>query len=476
MQPNIIFMLSDQHRFDAVSANGNPVVRTPAIDSLAKAGMCFTRCYTANALCTPARATIMTGLYPHNHGQLANMGNFNGVFDRQVLDKPQINTYLKSQGYQVGMTGKWHLPEQGNCEKWCCDTWHTERQYHANLRKKGIDFEQGRSNVQRMEWTGNAVFCGVSALSLEDSFETWVADSTIEMIESFYAQGKPFMIHSNFFAPHFPYAVPEPYDKMYNPDDIPMWCNFNDMFVNKPTIQQKEMLRWNAGHMTWKDWQKAIAVYYGYCTYMDTQIQRILNTLEKLGIADNTLVIYTSDHGDMLGSHRIFNKGMNMYDETHHIPFFARWPKVIAPGTQCDAFIGTTDFAPTILDAAGCKEAPKMDGRSLLPLFHDCCKDNGREDIYAEFHGYEPALCSIRMVQTTKWKYIYNPCSEDELYDLETDPGELNNLAPMLAFKHVLRRMKARMVRWLQETGDSIVEEDSWKGCPYDLYITQREI
>jgi len=475
MKPNLLFLFSDQHRYDAIAANGNPTVQTPAMDSLARDGMRFTQCYSPIALCTPARACVMTGLFPHNHGQLANMGNFNGVFDRQVLDKANFHTGLKRAGYQIGLAGKWHLPKGGDLDQWSCDVWHTERAFHQKLRDKGIDFEMGRSNVQRLEWTGNAPFCGESVLSQEDAFETWVADSVIDMMRGFSKNGRPFMIHGNFFAPHFPYAVPAPYATMYDPESIPMWGNFNDLFVNKPTVQQKEMLRWNASHLTWKDWQRAIAAYYGYCTYMDTQIQRILDALDALGLRENTLVVYTADHGDMLGSHRIFNKGMNMYEETHHIPFLARWPGVIEPGSAQDAFASLVDVAPTLLEAAGCGDALKADGRSLLPLMRGETPGDWREDIYAEFHGYEPALCSIRMVRTRKWKYVYNPCSEDELYDLETDPGELNNLAPMLGFKHVLRRMKLRLVRWLRETGDSIVEEDSWKGCPYDLYVTQRE-
>lgn len=474
-RPNILFLFSDQHRYDAISANGNSVCKTPAIDSLARDGMTFQKAYTTVALCTPARGTVITGLFPHNHGQLANIGNFNGVFDRQILGKPHLNHYLKAQGYQIGMAGKWHLPEAGNCELWEADEWHTEQEFHRQLRERGIDFEQGRSNVQRLEWTGKATFCGPSVLKAEDAFETWVADHVISMIDRFTQSDSPFMIHSNFFAPHFPYAVPEPFDKMYDPSKIPMWANFNEMFVNKPTVQQSEMLRWNASHLTWPDWQRAIAAYYGYCTYMDTQIQRILDALDERGLRENTLVVYSADHGDMLGSHRIFNKGMNGYEETHHIPSFARWPGVIASGSTCSAFTSLADIMPTFLDVAGCVDQPHMDGRSMLPLFKGEVPDDWRQSIMFEFHGYEPALCSIRAVRTDKWKYIYNPCSEDELYDMETDPGELHNLAPMRGFKHVLRRMKLLMVEWLQATNDSIVEEDSWKGCPYDLYITKRE-
>ncbi len=473
-KPNIVLILSDQHRFDAISCNGS-ICKTPAIDWIAQNGMNFTQAYTPTALCSPARGSIMTGLYPHNHGQLANTDNFNGVFDQQILDKQSYPYFLKQQGYVTGIAGKWHLPKGGDCEHWGFDRWHTEGEYFKLLRDKGINFEYGRSNVQPIEWGGDATFCGRSALTAENTEETWITNNVLDMINDFSSGEKPFMVACHYFAPHFPYSVPAPFDTMYNPEDIEQWPNFKDMFINKPTVQQKEMLRWNASHLTWKDWQKAIAAYYGYCTYMDTQIQRIIDRLTEKELVNDTLIIYTADHGDMLGSHRIFNKGMNMYDETHHIPFFAAYPGFIDKGGRCDEFISTVDLMPTLLDIAGAEVPENVDGCSILPLIQGKIPEDWRKDVMCEFHGYEPALCTIRMVRTKKWKYIYNPCSEDELYDLETDPEELYNLAPMLAYKHVLRRMKERMVYWLRKTKDSIVEEDSWKGSPYDLFISKRE-
>ena len=136
---------------------------------------------------------------------------------------------------------------------------------------------------------------------------------------------RPFMICSSFFGPHFPYCVPEPYDEMYDPETVERWINFDEQFVDKPSIQQKEMLRWNASHLTWPDWQKVIATYWGYCTFIDDQVKRVLYALERAGQLDNTVIIYSSDHGDMLGSHRLFNKMMNMYNETHQVPLAIRW-------------------------------------------------------------------------------------------------------------------------------------------------------
>ena len=187
------------------------------------------------------------------------------------------------------------------------------------------------------------------------------------------------------------------------------------------------------------------------------------------------MVVYAADHGDMLGSHRLFNKGMYMYDETYRIPLIMRWPGYMPAGTECDAFVSLVDLMPTMLDLAGVGIPECLDGRSLRPWLRGATVTDWPDDIFAEFHGYESALFSQRMVRTRSWKYVYNPGAEDELYDVESDPGELRNLAPDLGYRHVLRRMKVRLCTWMERTGDDIVMDDSWKGSVYDLYLAGRE-
>jgi arylsulfatase A-like enzyme len=480
MPPNVVLLFSDQHRFDAASCNGAPVCRTPSLDAIASKGLRFTRAYTPISLCSPARGSLLTGLYPHNHGQLANMANFNRVFDRQIMDKIAFPALLSAAGYRVGYVGKWHLPEEGDRHRWGFDEWYDYRDWREYLSKESIDFDYGRDDVQRLEWGGDAPFCGRSKLPAERTYDAWIADRAVELISRLSKGKTPFMICAGFWGPHFPYAVPEPYDSMYDPASVNRWGNFDETFVNKPLIQQKEMLRWNSSHLTWPQWQRVIAHYWGYCSFVDAQIEKILACIADSGVEERTVVFYTTDHGDMLGSHRIFNKGMNMYEETHHIPFLVSGPGVTRPGaTQsdatCDSFISLVDLMPTFLDIAGVEHPEDLDGRSLLPLLKGEAPVDWPDDVLCEFHGYEAALCTIRMIRTDRWKYVYNPCSVDELYDLESDPQELRNLAPLLGFKHILRRMKGRLVNRLRETGDSIVAEGSWQSNSYDLLISKRE-
>ncbi|MEM7028930.1 MAG: sulfatase-like hydrolase/transferase [Chloroflexota bacterium] len=473
-KPNILFLFSDQHRHDALSCYGAPICRTPHMDSLAETGMRFTHAFTPTSLCSPARAALLTGLYPHNNGQLANMGNFNGVFDKQMLDATGYPELLTQAGYSTNYIGKWHLPKQGDTDFWHFDQWHTETEYAEEKAALGLGTDRSKE-VRRLEWGGTAPFCGQSILPAEHLQEAWCADKTIELLQAQAENDQPFMIFTSFFGPHFPYAVPAPYDTMYDAEQVERWINFDETFENKPYIQQREMLRWNASHLTWPDWQKVIAHYWGYCTYIDDQIGRILTALNKSGLAENTIVIYSSDHGDMTGSHRLFNKGMYMYDEIYRIPLMVRWPGVTQPGGVCDDFVSLIDLMPTMLDAGQAQTPSTLDARSLRPLLQGNTVGDWPDDIYAEFHGYESTLFSQRMVRTKSWKFIYNPGAEDELYDVASDPGELRNLVDEVGYKHVLRRMKARLVTWLDRTSDTIAEDDDWKGSGYDLYLAERE-
>lgn len=474
-QPNILFLLTDYHRFDALGCHGAPTCRTPAIDEIASTGMRFTNAYTPTALCSPARGSLLTGLYPHHHGQLANTTDFNSVFDTQILDKTGYPELMRDAGYDVSYVGKWDLPREGDTEHWGFNQWHSYKDWLDGLRGEGSDHDFARDEVQRLEWGPGAPFCGRSTLPADKMRDAWTARMVTELLESHAGSDRPFMVFSGFWGPHFPYAVPAPYDTMYDPADVARWGNFDEPFTNKPLIQQKELLRWNCSHLTWPDWQKVIATYWGYCTFIDDQIRKILDCLKATHLADNTIIIYSTDHGAMLGSHRLFNLGMHMYDETYHIPLVVSWPGVTRRASVCDSFVSLVDLMPTILEMGGAQVPREIDGRSLGGFLRGDAVEGWPDDVYAEFHGYESALCTSRMVRTKSWKYIYNPCSHDELYDMASDPFELNNVANQLAYKHVLRRMKDRLVRWLRRTDDTIVQEDSWKTNAYDLYVSKRE-
>ena len=473
---NILFLLTDQQRFDTLSCNNLSQCQTPEVDKLAKNGFNFSYAYTPIALCSPARGSIMTGLYPHNHGQLTNTGdNFNGVFDKNIIDKQTWTKVLNDNGYLNGYIGKWHLPKEGDNSLWGLNKWDLYRAYYDELKEAGIKdfYDYHGSHLMDSEWgVSNPPAWGKSGLSYDQMQETWSANKTIDMIKDFKDKDNPFMVMTSFKGPHWDYMVPEPYDTMYDPKSIEKWANFDDPFINKPEIQQKEILRWNAGHLTWKDWQGMIAAYWGYCTYIDHEIGRIINYLKEKNLYEDTIIIFSTDHGDMIGSHRIFNKGFQMYEETHRIPLIIRIPGESNNGKKIESFVSHVDLFKTICDLAEINVNDDNDGLSLKNLIKGD-NANSRDSIFAEFHGYEPCLTSIRMVRTKKWKYVYNPFSIDELYDMESDPHEIHNLAPRIGHKAVLVRMKERMIDWMRSTNDDLGRKSKGRVDSFDLIFSK---
>ena len=473
---NILFLLTDQQRYDTLSCNGSSQCKTPYIDEVAKEGTNFSYAYTPIALCSPSRGSILTGLFPHNHGQLTNVGdNFNGVFDKNILDKKSWTQVLSDNDYLTGYVGKWHLPKEGENKFWGLANWHLYRSYYDELKNMGIEhfYDYHGSHLMDSEWgISNPPAYGKSGLDYNQMQETWSTDKTISLIEQYKDAENPFMIMTSFKGPHWDYMVPEPYDTMYDPRSIEKWGNFDDPFINKPEIQQKEILRWNAGHLTWKDWQEMIAAYWGYCTYIDSEIGRIIKYLKKMNLYDDTVIIFSTDHGDMIGSHRIFNKGFQMYEETHRIPLIVRDPDSSTPGDVINSFVSHVDLFDTICDYANISNDTKTDGFSLTGLSNDQ-NNNARDSIFSEFHGYEPCLTSIRMVRTKQWKYVYNPFSVDELYDVESDPHEIHNLAPRIGHKAVLKRMKERMIEWMRATDDDLGRKSRGRVDSFDLVFSK---
>jgi len=473
-KPNILLIVTDQHRYDSVGCNGAHTVRTPNLDALAAGGVRFTNACTCTPLCSPARTTMMTGCFPHNHGVLSNMGNFNGVFDRLRPEAPRIYSALQAAGYRCGYVGGWHMPKD---EMEAVDDLVAMGEYQRLLKEKGVDWDMLRDEVARVEFGPEAPFCGRTPLPEALTSTAWMADRSCDLLDRYAEQDQPFFLQVSFFGPHFPITVPEPYDTLYDPEPIPMWGNFLIDTARERLILQKERWRWNVGHLSWPMWQKIIATYWGYCTFIDHHIGRVLARLAELGMEKDTLVIFTPDHGDNLGGHKLFNKGFSMYDETLHIPMLMRWPGKVGEGTVHDGFVSLVDLAPTLAHAAGLDPAWQggamaCDGQSMLDFVDGTTPP--REDILAEFHGYETTLYSQRMVRSKNWKYVYNPADRDELYDLCSDPWETQNLAEDLACAPVLARMKDRLMQWMEQTGDTLSTNTGWQGNSYDLRPSPR--
>ena len=277
------------------------------------------------------------------------------------------------------------------------------------------------------------------------------------MLEAAKERRSPFFIRWDSSEPHLPNIVPEPYASLYPPEAIAPWPSFPDPLSGKPYMQAQQRRTWGVDAWSWEDWAPVVARYLGEISLLDAQIGRVLDGLERLGLAENTLVVYSTDHGDLCGGHGMVDKHYVMYDDVVHVPLIARWPGRIAAGSTCDAFVShSIDLASTFCDAAGVRIPSTFRGQSLLPLFAGS-QENGREDIFSVYHGNQFGLYSQRMVRDRRWKVVWNATAEDELYDLETDPGEVNNRATDRACADELARLRRRVVAWMEATRDPLL-------------------
>ena len=263
----------------------------------------------------------------------------------------------------------------------------------------------------------------------------------------------PWCAYVGFIGPHDPYVVPSKYLDMYRLDDIPLPPSFNDSLADKPRVCQR-MRDQVFGQLSPREVREGIRHFWAYCTWLDDRFGQLLAKLEATGQADNTLVLYTSDHGDYCGDHGLFAKGIPCYQGAYHVPAIVRWPRGLrTPGRRVSEFVSLADFAPTFLDLAGVKPERRFTGASLLPFIEGQRPATWRDEIHTQCNGVE-LYYTQRSVMTDAFKYVYNGFDMDELYDLQNDPHELRNLAGNPAYTGVVREMCGRLWRFARDEGD----------------------
>ena len=361
-QPNILLLFADQQRADCLGVNGHPFVQTPNLDRLASEGCNFTHAYTPSPICTPARTSLLTGLWATQHGCIANADT--EAFRAMMPGLPTFSQALKAEGYWLAQIGKWGVDPTNPPTAFGFDRYIAEKEYTAWRKQQGIPAKPFTNR-----------FFGETDphITPEQSTLAWGAKQVIEQMQQAAASDKPFFIQWCPSEPHLPNVVPEPYASLYPPASIPPWPNFPDPLMNKPYIQRQQKVTWGIDQWNWADWSPIVGRYLGEVTLLDAQIGRILSELDRLGLRDNTLVIYSCDHGDFTGSHGLIDKHYAMYEELVRVPLILRWPGHIPAGQTCDAFISSTiDLASTICDAAGASIPTSFMGQSLLSLTKHC--------------------------------------------------------------------------------------------------------
>jgi arylsulfatase A-like enzyme len=499
---NFLCIITDQMRGDHMGCAGNPVIQTPNLDRLARAGVRFTRAYVNNPLCMPSRATLFTGLAPRAHGVRTN-----GIpLDRRFPTLPQA---LAEAGYRTHAVGKLHLlpfgtpkgtdPATLDPRDWAESThfWRsgilkeiptpyfglqtveiaighgpgTGGDYGRWLRSKDPKAETlwlpeaGKPTPHRAEHAWH------SALPEELHYNTWVADRTIEFLER-HPRGKPFFLWCSFPDPHHPYCPPEPWASRYHAADVPMPARHEDELETLPPfykiIYDKALLvsgRGQPSRMADAQLREILALTYGMISHVDHNIGRIVDALERLGLRSNTVVCFLSDHGDMMGDHWMMNKGPFHMKGLLHMPFLWSCPGLVPDGVQSGGLVSYLDFAPTILDLAGIaipegqvpaqpetdNQPPPWPGISFAPQLRG--QTNSMQDSVIVENDEDYLGLRLRTLITERYKITAYPGQPyGELFDLKEDPGELNNLWADAACKELKKDLLVRLMERLVET------------------------
>jgi arylsulfatase A-like enzyme len=462
---NFLLIQTDQQRRDCLGLYGNDLVSTPAADSLGAEGVVFDCAFTPTPICAASRASLITGKRPVHHGILFNKESGSVAGRDFVGEHATLAEELGRRGYRSTLCGKWHVgTELSPADCGFEGVFHPgygypsqHPHYLQRVAELGASFSLGEEfYAKRPDGSRGPLLAAVQDGPEEASVPHYVVDMAIEAIRRAAAVGTPFLVRCDFWGPHAPYIIPERYAKMYDPESIPPWPNFDDDLARKPGIQRAVREYWGVQDFTWSEWSRLVAYCYGYSTLIDDQVACLLATLQTEGLAEDTAVFYTSDHGGMVGAHGLADKGPHLYDEICRIPLMARVPGC-ARERRSDAVCYNMDLMPTILELAGCDLPEDLDARSLVPVLRgeqDAVHES--EAALVEFHGHQVPY-SQRMVRTREAKYVFNAPEEDELYDLAADPGELRNLTADPEHRGLLSEMRALMSESLVANGDPIL-------------------
>ncbi len=441
-KPNILWICTDQHRFDAIGAFGNPRIRTPNIDRLAEEGVSFERAYTQCPICTPSRASFLTGRYPRT---TRARQNGNEYFPE---DEVLVTKLLADDGYSCGLIGKLHLSAaQGQMEnrpddgyemfKWSQhphDDWPGMNDYQLWLKAKGIEWNE---HYRLADWK-DLFKPGEGGIAPEHHQTTWCAEEAIGFIER--QKDRPWLLSVNIFDPHPPYDPPAVYREKYSPDEMaaPKWKEGE--LDNKPPLQKRDYLRGGQdgtgpcySALSERERKQAIADYYAMVELIDDQVGRMLSALEETGQREDTIVVFMSDHGEMLGDHGLYWKGAYFYEELVHIPLILSWPGKFRSGLRSRALAELVDLAPTLMEAAGLSVPYYMQGKSLMPiLLGEADADHHKSHVYSEYYntlnGIHPDVYGTMYFDGRYKLVVYHGQELGELYDLENDPEEFDNL------------------------------------------------
>lgn len=458
-QPNVIFIMSDDHAAHAMSCYGSRINETPNLDRIADEGMRFDNCFCTNSICAPSRATILTGLYNHKNG-VKTLGD---QFDSR---QPTVQKILRDNDYQTALVGKWHLGHGENHDPADFDYWNifpSQGVYHDPVM-----IEMGEEKT------------------VQGYATDLVTDLSINWMEK-RDKDRPFMLMCHHKAPHRPWDPDEKHAHLYEDVDIPEPLTFHDDYSGKASAAKEAKMRIDRDLVTrdvkaeppegltpkqLKSWyyQRYIKDYLRCIASIDDNVGRLLDYLDSEGIAEDTMVVYTSDQGFFLGDHGWYDKRF-MYEESLRMPFIIRYPRAIKAGTTTRDFATNVDFAETFLDYAGIDIPEFMQGKSLRPVLEERTPEDWQTSMYYRYWEHlsvEHQVGAHYGLRTHQYKLIYYygealGCAdaiddpripEWELFDLENDPCEMNNVYHDTTYAEIVERLKEELYSFKQRVGD----------------------
>jgi arylsulfatase A-like enzyme len=489
-QPNILIVMTDHQRADTVLPE-HPAI-TPNVARLAEDGVSFTNAFCPSPHCCPSRATFFSGLYPSRHGV------WNNVCNRQALNtglNPGVRLWsedLAEAGYDLHFSGKWHVSieespkDRGWTEHFVSgakgDLHGVRWDHYRELAARPDATERGEGEILR---PGYGTYRLYGTANTPDQHDERATQLAIDLLPQLAQGDHPWGLFVGLIGPHDPYIVPQKYLDMYDIDDVPLPFNYSDELADKPRIYQR-MREMRFGQLSPREVREGIRHFWAYCTYLDDLFGQILAALDAAGQAENTLVLYVSDHGDYCGEHGLFAKGIPCFKGAYHVPAIIRWPSGLRnPGRRVNAFVSLADFAPTFMELAGLPLNRHFTGASLVPFLQDkdvafagavgdrpepddnnavaglqteppADKITWRDAIHTQCNGVE-LYYTQRSVMTRDLKYIFNGFDQDELYDLRNDPHEMRNVSDDPAYAEVKREMCGRMWRFAYEEDDTAI-------------------
>jgi arylsulfatase A-like enzyme len=440
--PNILWYCTDQQRFDTIGALGNPHVKTPAIDALVEGGTAFTHAYCQSPICTPSRTSFMTGLYPT---RAHNTRNGNETFEGHP---PLISKLVAEAGYHCGLIGKFHLQSSGlrteprlddGFSFWKFshaprDDWEEGHDYAVWVKEKGGDLTAMRESEDNV--------------SAEYHQTTWATERALEFLDEAESIDKPWMLNINPYDPHPPFIPPKKYAEKFDADSMP-GPHFRESDYEAQAKLGPVDFQTEAQSPEERGAKKIQALYYAMIALIDDQLARIIQRLDETGQRENTVIIFTSDHGESLGDHGLLYKGCRFYDGLVRVPLIFNCPGGIESGLQSEALVELLDMSATILDFSGVGRPEYFQGDSLRPILSGATSpEHHRESIRSEyFDALDKKFCNgnasfATMYRTRRYKIsVYHRDNLGELFDLENDPHEFDNLWDDPAYEEIKNQL-----------------------------------